>query len=181
MFTRLGELTGHARWTERATATADALLALFHDDRDGGFFTTGHDAEPLIVRTKDVFDGATSSANAVAAGSLARLGALTGDDRYTVAAREVVDLLGDLLIRHPTAFAQTVLTADPSHRRMHRSGDHRVAPGPPRGGPDTVAPRFGAGLGRTDLVAAVAGPGLRQGLRVPELRRAGCRPATSTP
>ena len=111
-FTRLGELTGRAIWTERATATADALLLLFLDDQDGGFFTTGHDAEALIVRTKDVFDGATPSANAVAAAALTRLGALTGDDRYTGAARMVVDLIGEFLIRHPTAFAYTVLTAD---------------------------------------------------------------------
>jgi hypothetical protein len=111
-FTRLGELTGRARWTDRAVETADALLDLFGDDEGGGgFFTTGHDAEALIVRTKDVLDGATPSANAVAALSLARLGALTGNERYTSAARRVVDMLGDLLIRHPTAFAHTVLTA----------------------------------------------------------------------
>ncbi len=110
-FTRLGELTGRAEWTSRAIETADSLIELFHDDEGGGFFTTGHDAEALIVRTKDVFDGATPSANAVASLALARLGALTGDDRYTSAAREVVDLLGDLLVRHPTAFAHTVLTA----------------------------------------------------------------------
>ncbi len=110
-FTRLGELTGQAKWTERAVDTADALMELFHDDGDGGFFTTGHDAEALIVRTKDVFDGATPSANAVAALSLARLGALTGTDRFSAAARQVVDLLGPLLTRHPTAFAHTVLTA----------------------------------------------------------------------
>ena len=111
-FTRLGELTGRAAWTERAVRTADALLALFHDDDGGGFFTTGHDAEALIVRTKEVFDGATPSANAVAALSLARLGALTGVAAYTEAAREVVDMFGELLVRHPTAFALTVLTAD---------------------------------------------------------------------
>ncbi len=110
-FTRLGELTGRARWTERAVDTADAFIDLFHDQQGGGFFTTGHDAEALIVRTKDVIDGATASANAVAAMSLARLGALTGDDRYTALAGEVVDLIGDLVHRHPTAFAQTVLTA----------------------------------------------------------------------
>jgi uncharacterized protein len=111
-FTRLAELTGEAEWTARATETADALLELFHDDKGGGFFTTGNDAEVLIVRTKDIFDGATPSANAVAAVALARLGALTGDDRYTGAAREVVELVGDLLERHPTAFAHTVLAAD---------------------------------------------------------------------
>jgi uncharacterized protein YyaL (SSP411 family) len=111
-FTRLGELTGQAVWTERATAAADGLVTLFHDDEGGGFFTTGHDAEALIVRTKEVFDGATPSANAVAALSLARLGALTGIGRYTDLAREVVDMFGELLVRHPTAFAHTVLTAD---------------------------------------------------------------------
>ena len=67
----------------------------------------------LIVRTKDVLDGATPSANAVAALALARLGALTGIRTGTRSgAAEVVDLIGDLLGRHPTAFAQTVLTAE---------------------------------------------------------------------
>ncbi|HEV3367389.1 MAG TPA: thioredoxin domain-containing protein [Acidimicrobiales bacterium] len=111
-FTRLGELTGEARWTDRAASTADALLALFGDEEQGGFFTTGHDAEALIVRTKDVFDGATPSANAVAALSLARLGSLTGVAGYTEAARRVVDVFGPLLTEHPTAFAHTLLTAD---------------------------------------------------------------------
>jgi uncharacterized protein YyaL (SSP411 family) len=111
-FTRLAELTGEAAWTERAVATADALIARYGDVEGGGFFTTADDAEQLIVRTKDVFDGATPSANAVAAQALARLGALTGDATYTDQARRVVDLIGDHLTRHPTAFAHTVLTAD---------------------------------------------------------------------
>jgi uncharacterized protein YyaL (SSP411 family) len=114
----LGELTGKAQWTERAVEVADGLLGLFHDDREGGFFTTGHDAEVLIVRTKEVLDGATPSANAVAARALVRLGALTGNDRFTAAAGEIVDLLGDLLERHPSAFAHTVVTADLLARGM---------------------------------------------------------------
>jgi hypothetical protein len=111
-FTRLGELTGRAVWTDRAIETADALLDLFHDDQGGGFFTTGHDAEALLVRTKDLFDGATPSANGVAAVAMVRLGALTGSERYRRAASEVVDLVGELLVRHPTAFASTVEAAD---------------------------------------------------------------------
>jgi hypothetical protein len=111
-FTRLAELTGEAAWLERAAGVADALIARFADDAGGGFFTTAVDAERLIVRTKDVFDGATPSANAVAAFALTRLGALTGNPTYTAHARGVVDLIGELLARHPTAFAHTVLTAD---------------------------------------------------------------------
>jgi hypothetical protein len=111
-FTRLAELSGEAVWLTRAAATADALVDRFADATGGGFFTTASDGEQLIVRTKDVFDGATPSANAVAALALARLGALTGVEDYTARARRVVDLLGELLVRHPTAFAHTVLTAD---------------------------------------------------------------------
>ena len=111
-FTRLGELTGRARWTERALETAEALLDLFADPDEGGFFTTGRDAEQLIVRTKDVFDGATPSANSVAAYSLARLAGLTGSPRLAAESGRVVELLGDLLARHPTAFAHTALSAD---------------------------------------------------------------------
>jgi uncharacterized protein YyaL (SSP411 family) len=111
-FTRLAELTGRAVWTDRAVAVADALLDLFHDGSEGGFFTTGSDAEKLIVRSKEIFDGATPSANAVAALALARLGALTGIDRFGRAAREVVDMFGEILSRHPTAFAHTLLTAE---------------------------------------------------------------------
>jgi uncharacterized protein YyaL (SSP411 family) len=111
-FTRLGELTGRARWTQLAVETANALLELFADPTEGGFFTTGRDGEQLIVRTKEIFDGATPSANAVAAYALARLGSLTGDARFSDASRRVVDLLGDLLVRHPTAFAHTALSAE---------------------------------------------------------------------
>ena len=111
-FTRLAELTGKAVWLTRATAAADDLITRFADTEGGGFFTTADDAERLIVRTKDVFDGATPSANAVSAYALARLGALTGDGRYTDEARRVIDLIGELLTRHPTAFAHSVLTAD---------------------------------------------------------------------
>ncbi len=82
-FTRLGRADRRGRWTQRAVATADALIARFADAEGGGFFTTADDAEHLIVRTKDVFDGATPSANAVAALALARLGALTGTAAYT--------------------------------------------------------------------------------------------------
>ena len=44
-FTRLGEATGEKRWTEMAIETADSLIDLFEDRENGGFFTTGNDAE----------------------------------------------------------------------------------------------------------------------------------------
>jgi uncharacterized protein YyaL (SSP411 family) len=111
-FTRLGEASGQARWIAAAREAADALLALFWDADGAGFFTTGHDAEQLIVRQKDLFDGATPSANAVAASALLRLGALTGEARYNDHAQAVLRLLAEPVSRYPSAFSQLLAVVD---------------------------------------------------------------------
>ena len=102
-FTRLGEATGSARWISEASRVASALLEGFWDDDEGGLLTVGHDGERLIVRAKDTYDGATPSANGVAAQALLRLGALTGEERFSSAAAAIVDLLEPTLRRHPLA------------------------------------------------------------------------------
>jgi uncharacterized protein YyaL (SSP411 family) len=111
-FTRLAEATGKARWMAEARVVADELLGLFWDGTDGGFFTSGNDAEALIVRSKDTYDGATPSANSVAAVALVRLGALSGDERYTDAGATVVDAMVPLLTRHPAAFTNHLAAVD---------------------------------------------------------------------
>ena len=109
--TRLGELTGRAVWTDRAAEVAGAMLDLFWDERQGGLFTTGRDAEQLVVRAKEVIDGAVPSANAVAAGALLRLAALTGDDRARDCGTRIVELAVPLLAEHPSAVADMVAAA----------------------------------------------------------------------
>ncbi|HEV3134847.1 MAG TPA: thioredoxin domain-containing protein [Acidimicrobiia bacterium] len=90
---------GDARWV------ADEMLRLFHDDEGGGFFTTGVDAESLIVRPKEYQDNATPAENSLASSGLLRLAALTGVGRYEVPAEEVLRLLGPVLAEHASAFA----------------------------------------------------------------------------
>ncbi len=53
-FTRLGEMSGQARWIAKARDAADGLLDLFWDDERSGVFTTGKDAEALVTRPKDL-------------------------------------------------------------------------------------------------------------------------------
>jgi len=113
--TRLGEASGEARWTEMAVSTADVLLNLFLDNKHGGFHSTGHDAEILVRRPKDLLDNAQPSANSLAAVGLLRLGALVGDRRYTEAAEAVLRLLGDSVAGHPTAFGHLLGAADMIH------------------------------------------------------------------
>ena len=92
-------------WLAPAREIADDLLRLFHDDAEGGFFTTGDDAEALIVRPKDLQDNATPAENSLAANGLLRLAALSGEARYEAAGREVLGVLAPVMGEHPTAFA----------------------------------------------------------------------------
>ncbi len=111
-FTRLAEATGQARWLAEARSVADALLDLFWDDDRGGVFTTGHDAEALIARPKDLMDNATPGANGLAAVGLLRLAALTDDQRYRTAGEAIVRLLAPLAVQHPTAFGHVLAAVE---------------------------------------------------------------------
>jgi uncharacterized protein YyaL (SSP411 family) len=93
------------RWLDDAHVVADNLLRLFADSDGAGFFTTGSDAEQLVVRMKDLFDDATPSANSLAASGLLRLSALTGDGRYEAPARAIAAMLAPSAASLPTAFA----------------------------------------------------------------------------
>ncbi len=108
-FTRLGEATGDARWTDEARTAADALLAMFWDEAEGGLFTVGSDAPALVANPKETFDGATPSANAVGALALTRLAALTGHEGYAEHARAIV--AGLPTGEHPAGFSHASYVA----------------------------------------------------------------------
>jgi uncharacterized protein len=78
----LHDATGEKRWLDDARSIADTMIR-WHGDKDlGGFFFTAHDHEKLFARSKDSYDGAQPSGNGMAARSLLRLAAKTGDTKY---------------------------------------------------------------------------------------------------
>ena len=140
----LSELDGLS-WLPEARTVADELLRLFLDEKDGGFFTTGRDAEALVVRPKDVFDDATPSANSLAANALLRLRTITGDESYAAPATAVLDMLSRPMTTHPTGFAyylaalerhvyapiEIVIVGDPAApatRALQAEVAHRLVP-----------------------------------------------------
>jgi uncharacterized protein len=99
-----------------ATELADALLEQFEDCSNGGFFFTGRDHEPLILRPKPGPDSAMPSGNGVAALSLQRLAHLVGEPRYLEAGERTLRLFFAQMQRHSSAFA-TLCTALAEHLR----------------------------------------------------------------
>ena len=133
-------------WLREARHIADEMLRLFGDDTRGGVFTTGSDAEALIVRPKDYQDNATPSENSLAANGLLRLATLTGEAMYADAARRWIAALAPVLADHPTAFAYLLGAldravhppievaiigdpTDPATRALSREVAARVIPG----------------------------------------------------
>jgi uncharacterized protein YyaL (SSP411 family) len=105
---RLSEWTGRAVWRERALGVGSQLLDLFWDGESGGFYTTGSDAEALVVRPKEYFDGAVPATNSIALTALLHANAFADDDRFDEAVDRTIALARPLLERHPAALADLV-------------------------------------------------------------------------
>jgi uncharacterized protein YyaL (SSP411 family) len=108
---RLAEATGDLHWLEEAAGLAGQLLELFEDTEAGGLFTTGSDAEELMVRPRELYDNVIPSATSVAAGALARLGPALGRDDLTAAAQRFVRAGAPALLAAPTAVPGLVTAA----------------------------------------------------------------------
>ena len=128
---RLSEWSGRSVWRERARIVADEMLDLFWDDESGGVFSTGRDAEALVVRPKEFLDGAVPAANSIALTALLRVNALVGDPRLEDAIARTIALAGPLLERHPVALADMVAALP-----MWHGGNEVVVTG---GRPDLLA------------------------------------------
>jgi uncharacterized protein YyaL (SSP411 family) len=108
----LYEASFDERWYAEAITLAEQIIARFHDDERGGFFTTAADHEQLLLRRKDLEDSPIPSGSSAAAFGLLRLAALSGDARYEEYAREVLALTFGVAVRHPGAFGHLLRAAD---------------------------------------------------------------------
>jgi uncharacterized protein YyaL (SSP411 family) len=95
-----------------AVELQDYQLKHFSDKKNGGFYMTADGSEKLLVRSKEIYDGAIPSGNSVAALNLLRLERLTGKDAYGDAAQKLFKAFTTGVERQPSAHTQLMLAVD---------------------------------------------------------------------
>jgi len=91
-------------WLEDALSLNQCLERHFSDTDKGGFFTTSDEGEVLLVRKKEIYDGAIPSCNSIMLGNLVLLGHLTGDPVHEEAASRLADSFSGIVSRSPSSF-----------------------------------------------------------------------------
>jgi len=88
------------------------MLEHFWDEEKGGFYFTADDGEKLLVRPRELYDGAIPSGNSVALSNLLRLARITADTGLEEKASELTKAFGAQVARSPIAFTQFLVGLD---------------------------------------------------------------------
>ncbi len=98
----LYRITFDTEYLSEAILRAEQMLEFFEDKQNSGFFMTDEDAEKLIVRPKETYDGAIPSGNSVAALVLQKLVYLTGNTKWQDAANRQLSFISEIMGYEPS-------------------------------------------------------------------------------
>lgn len=96
--------TGSVKHLQSALMLQNEQERLFLDKEAGGYYLTGSDAEELLIRPKEVYDGAMPSGNSISALNLLRIARLTGDEKWERRAEEHILAFRSSLSTYPSGY-----------------------------------------------------------------------------
>jgi len=108
----LYEATFEVRRLQSAVDLTGIMVEDFWDEKNWGFFFYGDDSEELIIRDKEIYDGAVPSGNSVAALNLLRLGRATARAGLDDRAAKFLRSFSDDIARAPLAYTQAMVAID---------------------------------------------------------------------
>lgn len=106
----LYRLTLDASYLKQAIYRAGQMIDFFEDRENGGYFINAADAEQLIARPKETYDGAIPSGNSVAAMVLERLAGLTAETFWREAADRQHRFLAGQIASYPAGHCFALLS-----------------------------------------------------------------------
>ena len=108
----LYEATFNPDYLKEAKRLAEEMLRLFWDESEGGFFFTARDAEKLLIRQKEIYDGAIPSGNSIAALDLIRLSRLTMEKEFESKTESLFKSFSNEISQMPNAYPQMLIALD---------------------------------------------------------------------
>lgn len=99
------EATLDPKYFRSARALTDRMIELFEDQENGGFYLSGIDAEKLIVRSKEIYDGALPSGNSAALLVLAHMYHMTTVELYNEKLQKAFNAFAGSIALHPEAYS----------------------------------------------------------------------------
>lgn len=100
----LQEVTGNLAWLREAKALAQYVIIQFGDDTERYFYYTAAEQQDVIVRKKEVYDGAVPSGNAIMAHNLWYLSIVFDTRKWAERAISMTASLSQSVTRYPTSF-----------------------------------------------------------------------------
>jgi len=111
-FLELYETTFEVKYLQRALSLNEDMISHFCDEKQGGFFFAADDAEDVLVRDKEIYDGAYPSGNSVAALNLLILARMTGKPEFEVKAAQILQIFSESISQAPAAHCSLMTTLD---------------------------------------------------------------------
>jgi uncharacterized protein YyaL (SSP411 family) len=108
----LYETTFEVEYLVSALKLSEELAKHFWDEEDGGFFFSGDDAEEILVRKKEIHDGAIPSGNSVAFLNLIRLARMTANTDLEDRASEMLSSFSGIVSKSPVAYTYLMTGVD---------------------------------------------------------------------
>ncbi len=108
----LYEAVFEVKYLRTAIELMDELIKHFWDEEAGGFYFTSSDAEALIMRNKEVYDGAVPSGNSAALLNLIRLSRITGESRYEELAHSLIKAFSGTVSQMPYGYSHFLCGID---------------------------------------------------------------------
>ncbi len=93
------------KYLQRAVDLNTIMLQEFWDNQKGGLFFTADGQTDLIIRDKEIYDGAVPSGNSVAAFNLLRIGRMTANPDFEDKARDIGRAFSGQVSQAPMGYA----------------------------------------------------------------------------
>ena len=109
-YIHLQEITGLGEYLVKAKSITEWVIEHFEEASTGFFFYTHNGQTDVIVRKKEVYDGATPSGNAIMANNLLYLSVVFDKKEWKERSQQLLSSLGKAIVNHPTSFGVWAIT-----------------------------------------------------------------------